>query len=216
MSIWTSILPQPKRLHLPELFICLLLQSKVHLFPHWLGGLDNRCQIVWGCNNPRSTYPTCTWAMEVFWQTSPCSFHIKMSDITLRNGVGLVYGNSFLHPTVHDTNIAKIDLQLNRNSSIFDIVTSMLHLMHIQVIWHISRPSKPSKPSDPASCIRFHFLPLGSLFYFRFPYTLILLLLSSAQIITRLTIPLHLSFPLLPFVLDTSDPLMEQGISSSI
>ena len=35
-------------------------------------------------------------------------------------------------------------------------------------------------------------------------------------IITRLTIPLHLSFPSLHFMLDTPDPLMEQGSSSSI
>ena len=92
----------------------------------------------------------------------------------------------------------------------------MLNPTHIHAIQRISGPSEPSEPSDPASCIRFHFVSLGSLFYFRFPYTLILLLLSSTRIITRLTIPLHLSFPLLPFVLDTSDPLMEQGISSSI
>jgi len=90
----------------------------------------------------------------------------------------------------------------------------MLNPIHIHAIRRISEPSEPSGTLDPASCIRFHTLPLGSLFFFRFPYTLILLLLPSTRIITRLTIPLHLSFPLLPFVLDTSDPLMEQGISS--
>ena len=89
----------------------------------------------------------------------------------------------------------------------------MLNPTHIHVIQCIS---EPSEPLDPISCIQFHFLFLGSLFFFHFPYTLILLLLHSARIITRLAIPLHLSFPLLPFVLDTSDPLMEQGISSSI
>ena len=40
------------------------------------------------------------------------------------------------------------------------------------------------------------FPDLESLFHFRFSSSLILLLFSYAQIITRLSIPLHLSFPL--------------------
>jgi hypothetical protein len=89
-------------------------------------------------------------------------------------------------------------------------VTSMLNPKHIHAIWRISGSSEPSVPT---SCIRFCFHPLGSLFFFHFPSTLILLLLSYAWIVTRLTIPLHLSFPSLHFMLDTPDPLIEQGTS---
>ena len=66
------------------------------------------------------------------------------------------------------------------------------------------------------SASNFPFLSLGSLFHFHFPSSLILLLSSYAQIIIRLSIPLHLSFPLLHFMLDTPDPLIEQGASSKI
>ena len=75
--------------------------------------------------------------------------------------------------------------------------------------------SGSSKDSDPTSFIRFPFLYLGSLFHFHSISTLILLLLSYAQIVTRLTIPLHLSSLLLHIMLDTPDPLIEQGTSSS-
>ena len=78
-------------------------------------------------------------------------------------------------------------------------------------IYHISRLSKAS---DPHSCILIPFLSLGSLFHFCFPSSLIILLFSYAWIITRLSISLHLSFPLLHFMLDTPDPLIEQETSS--
>jgi len=90
----------------------------------------------------------------------------------------------------------------------------------------LSLPKRPSRSisinvgssehSDPTSFIWFPFLSLGSLFHFCFPSSLIFLLFSYTQIITRLSIPLHLSFPLLHFMLDTPDPLIEQGTSSSI
>ena len=75
----------------------------------------------------------------------------------------------------------------------------------------IQHSSRPSEDSDPTSPIQFPFLSLGSLFPTSFPLYSALLPFSYAQIITRLTIPFHLSFPLLHLVLDTPDPLMEQG-----
>jgi len=51
--------------------------------------------------------------------------------------------------------------------------------------------------------------------HFHFSSSLILLF-SYAQLIARLSIPFHLSFPLLYFMLDIPDPLIEQRTTSSM